>query len=220
MARAKHHSSLREQAYETIRGQILSGEYAPETLLSENTLAAALGFSRTPVREAIRDLAKAGLVDILPKRGIIVRNVSATDILEVFQIREALEALAVKIAVGRFADADIRAMEDDHRQSLASAKKGKSREAFDYAVKMHDHIRRACNNRRLDAIMQTLDDQVHQLGLLTLGIPGRLTKALAEHGGIIDAIKARDTDRAASLMIEHLRLDRDAAIRQTTPAAH
>ncbi|MET4491220.1 GntR family transcriptional regulator [Bradyrhizobium sp. LA7.1] len=218
MAREPTKLNLREQAYETIRGQILAGEYSPDTLLSENGLAGLLGFSRTPIREAIRDLAKAGLVDVLPKRGIVVRGVSATDILEVFQIREVLEGLAVKIAIGRLTDADIEAMESDHARSVSSAGKGKKREAFDHAVKMHQHIRAACNNHRLDAIMHTLDDQVHQLGLMTLAIPGRLEKALAEHDGIIKAIRTRNTEKAEKLMIEHLQLDREAAIRQRTPA--
>jgi DNA-binding GntR family transcriptional regulator len=109
-------------------------------------------------------------------------------------------------------------MREDHERSVTAAARGRKREAYDCAVLMHGHIRAACNNRRLEQFMHILDDQIHQLGLVTLGVPGRLDRALAEHGAIIEAMERRDAQTAQSLMSAHLLADRNAALTRTTPA--
>src|SRR5437867_830283 len=89
---------LNQQAYEEIRRRILEGEFQPSSPLSEHQLAATLQLSRTPVREAIKRLEKEGLVRSIPNRGTFIAELSAHDILEIYQIRERLESLAARIA--------------------------------------------------------------------------------------------------------------------------
>ncbi|NKC29806.1 GntR family transcriptional regulator [Falsiroseomonas selenitidurans] len=209
--------SLREQALEAIRRGILDSRYPPGALLSENQLAEELQISRTPIREALRELAGGGLVRILPQRGIVVSELSVHDIVEVYQLREQLEGFAVRIAAERLGPADAEAMQADHRDAVAHMHAGRLRAAYDSSVLMHGRILDLAGNSRLKQFMAQLGDQVHRFGLLTLR-HGRVERALAEHGEIIEALIANRPEAAETLMRQHLRADRDLALRVVLPA--
>ncbi|MGX9962343.1 GntR family transcriptional regulator [Roseomonas sp. F4] len=209
--------SLREQAYEAIKRGILDSRYAPGALLSENQLADELEISRTPIREALRELAGGGLVRILPQRGIVVSELSVHDIVEVYQLREQLEGFAVRVAAERLGPADAEGLMADHRDALAHMEAGRLRDAYDCSVLMHSRIIALAGNTRLVQFMAQLGDQVHRFGLLTLR-HGRVERALAEHGQIIAALIANRPEEAEELMRQHLRADRDLALRVVLPA--
>jgi DNA-binding GntR family transcriptional regulator len=209
--------NLREKALATIRQRVLDLRYPPGSLLSENQLAEELGISRTPIREALRELAASGLVRILPQRGIVVSEPSVQDIVEVYQLREQLECFAARQAAERLTPADAQGFVDDHAEALAHLKAGRHRQTYDASVRLHGRIIALARNGRLTQFMGQLGDQVHRFGLMTLR-HGRAERALAEHGEIIQAILARDGARAETLMRAHLRTDRDMALRITLPA--
>ncbi len=210
-------ASLRQVAYREIKRRILDGSFEPGSLLSENQLAENLGISRTPVREALRDLAGGSLVRILPQRGIIVSALSVTDISEVYQLREQLECFATRLAGEMMTDEDGACLSADHRQAVRCLAAGRLRPAYDAAVKMHAKIIAMARNDRLSRFMEQLADEAHRYGLLTLR-SGHAQQAIDEHGGIIDALLQRDGDLAAALMRQHLRADRDLALRVSLPA--
>ncbi|MGG5822845.1 GntR family transcriptional regulator [Falsiroseomonas sp. HW251] len=209
--------SLREQALASIKKGILDSLYPPGSLLSEGQLAEELRISRTPIREAMRELAAGGLVRVLPQRGIIVTELAARDVIEVYQIREQLECFAVRVAAELATPADLKALEGDHREAIEHIKAARLRPAYDASVRLHTRVISLAGNGRLSQIMTLLGDQVHRFGLLTLR-HGRADSALSEHGEIIAAIEARDADAAERLMRAHLRADRDVALRLTLPA--
>jgi DNA-binding GntR family transcriptional regulator len=209
--------SLREQALAAIKRSILDSRYAPGSMLSESQLAEELRISRTPIREALRELAGNGLVRILPQRGIVVTDLSARDIVEVYQLREQLEPFAARLAAERATVEDVAAFEADHADALRHLNAGRLRPAYDASVLMHARIIEIARNNWLIQIMKLLSDQVHRFGLLTLR-HGRAESAIREHGGIVAAIGRRDPDAAESLMRDHLRADRDVALRLTLPA--
>jgi len=209
--------SLRLQAYEAIKQGILDSRYAPGALLSENQLAEELQISRTPIREALRELAGGGLVRILPQRGIVVSDLSVQDIIEVYQLREQLEGFAARVAAEHLGPADAEALRADHRAAQAHRKAGRLRQAYNASVLMHDRIIRLAGNARLGQFMAQLSDQVHRFGLLTLR-HGRVEPALREHGLIIDALVEGKAEEADRLMRVHLRADRDLALRIVLPA--
>ncbi|MFH5927470.1 GntR family transcriptional regulator [Roseomonas xinghualingensis] len=210
-------ASLREQALVTIKQGILDSRYPPGSLISENQLAEELRISRTPVREAIRELAASGLVRILPQRGIIVSEPSMQDVVEVYQLREQLECFAIRIAAGRLSPADAELLRADHGAALKHMKAGRLQDAYDASVLMHARIITLAQNGRLVKFMNQLSDQVHRFGMLTLR-HGRVEPALHEHGQIIDALIRQDADAAEALMRQHLRADRDMALRLILPA--
>lgn len=209
--------SLRERAQQEIKRRILDGVYAAGAMLSENQLAEELSISRTPIREALRDLATGGLVRILPQRGVMVSELSLYDILEVYQLREQLECFAVGVATERMGAADASGFRADHDRAVAAREAGALREAYDHSVLMHARIVALAGNSRLSAFMRQLEDQVHRFGLVTLR-NGRAGPALAEHAALIAAMTAGDAEGAADLMRGHLRADREMVIRLTTPS--
>ncbi|MEO3473694.1 GntR family transcriptional regulator [Roseomonas sp. CAU 1739] len=217
MGRARRPAgNLREQALDTIRERILDLRYPPGSLLSENQLAEELGISRTPIREALRELAAGGLVRILPQRGVVVSEPSVQDIVEVYQLREQLECFAARLAAEHLTPADAQTLTADHTEALAHAAAGRLQAAYEASVRLHTHIIALTRNARLARFMSQLGDQVHRFGLMTLR-HGRAPRALEEHGGIIVAILARDGATAEVLMREHLRADRDMALAAVLP---
>jgi DNA-binding GntR family transcriptional regulator len=218
MARAARPAgNLREQALATLRRRILDAEYPPGSILSENQLAAEMGISRTPIREALRELAAGGLVRILPQRGIVVSEPTAQDIVEVYQLREQLECFATRQAAERLTAADARGFTEDQAEALRHLEAGRHRQAYDASVRLHGRIIALARNGRLTQFMSQLGDQVHRFGLMTLR-HGRAARAIEEHGAIIEALLARDGERAEALMRAHLRADRDTALRIVLPA--
>ena len=209
--------TLRERAYEAIKAQILDSHYAPGSMLSEAELAADLDISRTPIREALRQLASNGLVEILPKRGVLISRVTLEDIVEVYQLREQLECFATRLAAMRISPDDAAGFRNDHDRALSSLNRGRLREAYDHSVLMHQRIMELAGNSRLRQFMQQLSDQVHRFGLLTLR-HGRAAQAIAEHGAIIEAMIENDGATAEALMRSHLLEDRNVALRLTLPA--
>ena len=208
--------NLRQQAYDAIKRAILDSRYAPGSLLSENQLADELSISRTPIREALRELSAGGLVRILPQRGIVVSELSLQDIVEVYQLREQLEGFATRMAAERLTAADRDGFAADHRRALAHMNAGRSRQGYDASILMHARIIRLAQNARLDRFMSQLADQTHRFGLLTLRA-GRGQSALREHGEIIESLLAGEAGEAETRMRSHLRADRDMAMRLILP---
>jgi DNA-binding GntR family transcriptional regulator len=103
--------TLRERVYAHLKGEILDNRIAPGSALQETPLAESLSVSRGPIREALGSLAADGLVTITPRRGAVVTALTKRDFLEAYQIREVLEAMAVRLAVPRISDAELDAYE-------------------------------------------------------------------------------------------------------------
>lgn len=209
-------ASLRERAYAEIKSRILEARYEPDELLSENRLADELKISRTPIREALRDLATAGLVRVLPQRGVAVSQFTPQDVVEVYQLREELEGFAARLAAERGGPADAKGFAADHGRAVEALEAGKLRQAYDHSVLLHSRVIAMARNARLARFMRQLDDQVHRFGLLTLR-NGRAGPAIVEHGAIIEALAAHDGARTEVLMRAHLRADRDMVLRLLLP---
>jgi DNA-binding GntR family transcriptional regulator len=206
----------RAAAYTEIRNRILNAEYEPGAALSEYQIAASLNVSRTPVREALKQLEQEGLVRSLPQRGVFVTDITVSDIDEIYQIREQLETFAARIAAVEMSDAEI----DELRSEILAAQAEPSdsiASAFHVDIHLHAAIVTVTRNRRLAQILTMLGDQVHRIRALSPRTRGRLRAALDEHLEIVEAIAARDPSAAADAMASHLRAARENAIRLLRP---
>jgi DNA-binding GntR family transcriptional regulator len=206
--------SLREQAYDRIRQDIFEGALQPGDALSEARLAKAYGISRTPVREAIKQLSEVGLVRLVSQRGAFVADLSPHDVAEIYELREELDGLATRAAAGTLSDAEIEELAAETAEAQRLRASGDARAAFDLAVGTHRRITRAVRNGRLLRMLGQLEDESRRLSHLTFRSPGRLESALQEHVDIVAALARRDADAAERAMRAHLRADRDAAIGQ------
>jgi DNA-binding GntR family transcriptional regulator len=203
--------SLVDIVAERIEAAIISGQLQPGAKLSEQGLAASLGVSRGPLREAIRRLEGRKLLERTPNIGVRVAQISLRDLNEILQVREALEGLACSLAATNMSDAEIaklRRMLDDHaRQKSVRENEGYYDE--DKNLDFHFSIVDGSGNERLT---QMLSGDLHYLLRVyrhrAHPKPGRAAQVLDEHRAIVDALERRDPLAAERAMREHLRFAR------------
>jgi DNA-binding GntR family transcriptional regulator len=196
--------TLREQVLAHLREEILSSRLEPGADLNEVALATSLGVSRGPIREALGRLAAEGLVTVTPRRGTIVTKLTKQEFIDAYQVREALESLAMRVAVPRLTDeerAELHELSDEMRR-LAEA--GDVNSFFEVNRHFHEKLVAASGNRRLQAMHEQLLGQMGRLLRKSADLRGGLGESAAAHEAILEAVDAGDADRAARLMAEHI----------------
>jgi DNA-binding GntR family transcriptional regulator len=191
------------QAYDALRREILAGNLAPGTRLIEVDLAARLGLSRTPVRAALARLESDGLVANDPGSGLIVTRLDHGMVGELYVIREVLEGTAARLAARHASDIEIAMLRDIARRDL-DAMDDPERLAANNRL-LHQTLYRYAHNRYLLKTLNSLQEAMVLLGPTAMNLAERRRQAYDEHHAIIDALEARDADRAEALMREHVR---------------
>ena len=195
---------LREVVYETLRKAILKEKLKPGERLMENTIAAKLGVSRTPVREAIRMLSDEGLVLLIPRRGAQVAQISRQELTDVLEIRKSLESLAVEKACEKIDEELLIKLAEAEEAFKAAVETGTITQIAEADVAFHDVIYAASGNKRLMSILSNLREQMYRFRLEYLKQPGIMNVLIKEHDDITDAVRARDTARAKQLIADHV----------------
>jgi len=197
-------TSLAETAYQAILDAILTGRLPVGEEVSEVSLAADLGISRTPVAQAVRQLAAAGLIDRLPGRPPRIARFERQDVVEFYEMRQLLEAEAAARAAPRLSPETLDALHDEVRWLTDNPRKANWVDrALAFDIRFHDELATACGNRRLG-------EHVRQYRLLVLAFcrsTGRrenLANALDEHRRILAALRQRDAEKARAAMAEHI----------------
>jgi len=198
--------TLWQRVHERLREQILSGELEPGAELAEVALSEQLGVSRGPIREALGRLASEGLVTVRPRRGALVRSLSKEEFLELYQVREALEVMAVKLAVPRLRAEDFDALEGLIETMGRHAERDEVAEFFQANVAFHGRLLETSGNGKLQELYGQLLGQLGRYRLRSLLLRGNLQRSVAEHAAIVRAAKRGDAERAAYLMSEHIRV--------------
>jgi DNA-binding GntR family transcriptional regulator len=196
--------TLWEQVREKLREDILSGSLAPGTVLSEVALAESFGVSRGPIREALGRLAAEGLVTIKPRRGAVVTELTRDEFIDSYQVREALETLAVSLAIPRMGPAEVGELRALHQQMVDHAERGEVNAFFEANAAFHDVFIKASGNRRLAEMYKRLLEQTARYLAHSLALRGSLGKSITEHAAIVEAVEAGDADSAARLMADHI----------------
>lgn len=192
---------LREIVFETIREAIISGVLKPGERLMEVQLAEEMGVSRTPVREAIRKLELENFVVMIPRKGAYVADISTKDVVDVFEIRSALESLAAGLAAERITEEEL----EELKQILVQNGESQSlEEVIAVDTKFHDVLYKASRNERLVQIISNLREQIQMFRSTTLASPGRIKNTLEEHKKIVAAVAERNILLAQELAQEHI----------------
>ncbi len=211
----KNKTPLFEGAYAALKKAILEAEFPPGYQGSEQEIATRLGMSRTPVHEAIIRLQQEGLMEIRPKKGVVISTIAPDDMKQIYDITIALEGMAAELdAALPHEERDIlitalthassrmeRAVESDDLRSWAEADDEFHRQLVDQ-----------CQNPRLSRMARTNSDQLHRTRLITLRLRALPKDSAQGHLKIIDAIKSGDAQRAAQSAMEHRRVARDELI--------
>jgi len=196
---------LRDEAYRLILEMIFSGEITADEPLSERKLAERLGMGRTPVREALRALARDGVVETQLARGTFVRKLSPEDVREVYEVRQAIEGMAAWLAARHGPTPAMREFAGKMRQAQAEVAKYSTTEVDQLGTEFHSEIFTAAGNALLLKAFEPLRLRFQ----LAFGLPrhqdtGALQDSLKEHLAIFDAIENRDCSSAQRAMHEHL----------------
>lgn len=201
----EQHQTLTKRAHETIRDAIVGGRLGAGAQLVEAEIAERLGMSKTPVREALVGLAREGLVEISDFRGARVAKFSASDALEVFQLRSALEPLAVRLSFPAMGEADYEQLDELLLRARDAHGQGDWVLLARLNREFHAGLHRKCPNTRVLAILGQLADTVQLLSVR--GWMYRPTHAaeLDEHEAILAALRqGREPDEACALLTSHV----------------
>ena len=196
--------SLRAQAGAMLRGDIVAGELTPGEIYSAGMLAERMGVSATPVREAMLDLANAGLVEAVPNRGFRVLTVADGDLDQISELRLMIEVPAMALATERAEDAALSALEPVVDELEEASAAGDLPRFLRADRDFHLGLLACSGNERLVHLVAQLRDQTRLVGLKPLAESGKLVDIAREHRPILSAVMAREADRAQELMRVHL----------------
>lgn len=199
-------ATLAQQVYDHLRQSILDNAYPPETPLKEEALATRFKVSRVPVREALQRLASDGLVRMIPRQGAVVSSLSPKQFLDAYRVREALETLAIRLAVPLLTPADIDALERQQAEMRDAAEAGDSDRFFVANADFHARFVTCAGNDYLRAIYEPLIDQMRRYRSPSADLRGGLERSIDEHDAILRAVRAGDAAEAVRLLGEHIRV--------------
>lgn len=197
---------LKDKAYRELKELIQTGVFPPNTFLSERQLAQHLGMSKTPIRSALEHLEAQGLLAVSPQQGIVVKELSAHEIIDLFDMRAAIEPFVVSRLAGRgFATQAVR-LEKNLAEQRSAATKGDARNATRLDIEFHMLLAESLDNREISIWLARCFDKLHRsiLRINSLGA-GRLMKSYQDHAELVEAVKVAKSDLAARRMTDHLR---------------
>ena len=202
-----HDHSLRGRVYQKIREDILTGVYKEHDELREVSIGEELGVSRTPVREALRQLELEGLVTIVPNKGAYVTGITPQDVHDIYKIRSLLEGLCARWATEHITGRQIEELEEIILLSEFHLRKKSAEQAEQVSEldgKFHKVLYEASNSRILEHVLSDFHKYVQMARMMSVGAKDRAERSIEEHRDILKAIKDKDPDKAEWLAKQHI----------------
>lgn len=196
--------SLRGRVFHKLREDILSGRYEEHDELKEVTIGEEMGVSRTPVREAFRQLELEGLIQIIPNKGAYVTGITEKDVKDIYMIRSLLEGLCARWATEHITNEQLEEMEENVYLAKFHAGKGHMEQLAELDNRFHDIMYEACNSKMLEHQLRNFHEYVLRVRRNTLSSANRGKASNEEHEQIMEAIKAKDADNAEKLANMHI----------------
>ncbi len=199
--------NLKLQAYSILKEKIINCEYRPGSMLNEVQLATELGFSRTPIREAISILEMEGFLYIVPKKGILVTDILLSDIVQIFQARMEIEPITLKLAGPHIPREELLDWKEKFISDPLCVEQG-----YLVDTAMHLSIINYCNNSYIIDMMQKIFDKNTRIIISSAENKAHLQDARREHLEILDCMLNQDFEQAAIKMRSHVAGCRNAAL--------
>jgi DNA-binding GntR family transcriptional regulator len=207
--RIRRTESLTSLIRRELERMIEVGELKAGDRLNENALAAKLGVSRGPIREACRGLEQSGLVHVIVNRGVFVREISNHEAAELYDIRAALYALAGRLLAPKITKKQVTELRRMVSQMEGAADNGELNVFYPLNVRFHEAIVQFSGNGRLLSMSTSVHREMHLFRRRTLDMPGRMKISNAEHRAIVDALAAKDGNATAQMMEDHVLKSRE-----------
>ena len=196
--------SLRGRVFHKLRDDILSGKYADHEELKEVAIGEELGVSRTPVREAFRQLELEGLIQIIPNKGAYVTGITEKDVQDIYMIRSLLEGLCARWTTQHITKEQLEEMEENVYLAQFHAQKGHLEQLAELDNRFHEIMYEACNSKMLEHQLRDFHEYVLRVRRRTLNSASRGPKSNDEHEQILEAIKDGNADLAEKLANQHI----------------
>ncbi len=194
------HQTLREKILENIRDAILKGELKPGERVSEPDIAERYGISRTPIREAFRQLESEGYLTVVPRKGAVVAKHTEKDIEEFYSIKSVLEGYAANLAAEKMTPKDVDKLESINNRLAKLSKTNDVKTFFRVHNEFHEYFIRAAGNQKLLELIHQLLKKFEYLRVASLSIPGRMEISVHEHKKILEAFRRNDGTTADLLV--------------------
>ncbi|WP_312061139.1 GntR family transcriptional regulator [Anaerotignum sp.] len=204
---------LRDVVFHTLREAILVGKLVPGERLMENQLADKLGVSRTPVREALRMLALENLVELVPRKGAQVLDMSEKDIVNILEVRGALESLATSIACVKMKKEDLQQLKKLEGEFERAIDDSDLERIIQLDEDFHDLILKSTENDKLAQIYQNLRIQLYRYRMAHLKADSTIPAVVAHHRGILRAIENHDAEEGATVAHGHIKYHTEFILR-------
>lgn len=188
----ERHQTLRERIVDYLKESIIKGRLRPGERVAEPELAERFGISRTPIREALRQLESEGFLTVTPRKGATVSPITDKDVKEFYAIKSLLEGYAARIACQKMTDRDIKKMESLNAQMKRAAEKDDVKSFFRLDNQFHDVFLRVCDNDKLYNLVYSLVQQFERFRITALSLPGRMKISVIQHDEVIEAFKNGD----------------------------
>ncbi len=211
-AKMVSHLTLRERIADAIRDEIIAGRLKAGERVSEPEVAVRYGISRTPVREAFRQLAAEGFLWLTPRRGARVTFLTAKDVEEFYDLKSVLEGYAARVATANLQEKDLQRMESLNDQMERCHQKGDLKKIAKIHTEFHNIFLGASGNEQLYSMIQQLANKFQRFTIL-LALSGKNPEAVSQHREIINAFRARDAFRAEELVRSNALLGKELMIK-------
>jgi DNA-binding GntR family transcriptional regulator len=204
MLKIKSNIPIRNQVLTQLREFILTSKINPGERLYEERLAAGVGSSRTPIREALHVLEREGLVESIPRVGYVVKGLDPEEFDEIVEIRKAIECLAAIWAANRLTNSMLKNLKENIEKSKELLKRGDAKKFIDLDAKFHELIARASGKKRIYEMSQNLRSYMLFYRISSSYEIGVAQRAVAAHEKIIEAIESKNEERIRKAVISHL----------------
>ncbi|MEX1348827.1 MAG: GntR family transcriptional regulator [Desulfobacterales bacterium] len=199
-----HKASLTQKAYSELKERIMTGKFSVGEHYLEPEIAEMLGISRTPAREALIRLSQEGLIDLKPRRGVLVRPIFVNDLKEIYEVLTSLESTAVLLAAKRrLAGKDMQRLKSAVDEMDEALVRGDLDAWAEADVKFHMLLVELGNNNRIRQLVQTYFDQAHRVRMLTLKLRPKPVDSNKDHRAVVEMIEKGNAEEARRIHYEH-----------------
>lgn len=206
--------TLREQIVDFIKDAVVTGRLKPGERVPEQEIAESFGISRTPIREAFRQLESEGFITVTPRKGAVVSPITDKDVSEFYAIKSLLEGFAAKTACLTLTPKELKRLETLNSQMEKYAERSDVKGFFRLDNQFHDTFLKACGNEKLCTLIHQLVAQFERFRITALALPGRMRDSVRQHNEIIEAFKSGNTALVETLVKANAERGRDVLVEE------
>ncbi|MBI5887849.1 MAG: GntR family transcriptional regulator [Deltaproteobacteria bacterium] len=208
------HLTLRERIVDFIKDSVVSGRLKPGERVPEQEIAGNFGISRTPIREAFRQLESEGFITVTPRKGAVVSPITDKDVSEFYSIKSLLEGFAARTACAKLTEKDLKKLESLNASMARCAEKNDVKGFFKVDAQFHDAFLKACGNEKLFILIHQLVQQFERFRITAMSLPGRMQDSVKQHEEIVGAFKRGDAVLVEALVKANAERGRDVLVEE------